>query len=102
MRLYLDDGKQLADASAKAIKLPKADQYQLQGENFSRVVRGTEKLAFGVPDAIKQAGSSTRCSARPSAESGKSRRTPTGIRREIDVGSGGVGLGSAPGSARRG
>ena len=55
LRIYLDNGKQLADASAKAIKLPKADQYQLQGEYFSRVVRGTEKLAFGVPDAIKQA-----------------------------------------------
>ncbi len=55
LKIYLDNGKQLADASAKAIKLPKADQYQLQGEYFSRVVRGTEKLAFGVPDAIKQA-----------------------------------------------
>ena len=55
MKIYLDNGKQLGDASAKAIKLPKADQYQLQGEYFSRVVRGTEKLAFGVDDAIKQA-----------------------------------------------
>jgi predicted dehydrogenase len=55
MKLYLDNGKQLGDASAKAIKLPKADQYQLQGEHFSRVVRGTEKLVFGVDDAVKQA-----------------------------------------------
>ena len=55
MKIYLDNGKQLADASAKAIKLPKADQYQLQGEHFSRVVRGKEKLVYGVADAIRQA-----------------------------------------------
>jgi len=55
MKLYLDNGRQLGDASAKTIKLPKADQYQLQGEHFSRVVRGTEKLVFGVGDAVKQA-----------------------------------------------
>ena len=52
MKLYLDDGKKLADASAKTIKLAKADQYQLQGEAFSRIVRGTEKLEFGIEDAI--------------------------------------------------
>ncbi|WP_421725563.1 Gfo/Idh/MocA family protein [Bauldia sp.] len=55
MKLYLDNGKQFADASAKMIKLPKADQYQLQGEWFSRVVRGQEKLTFGLSDAIRQA-----------------------------------------------
>ena len=55
MKLYMDDGKKLGDASAKVVKIEKADQYQLQGEYFSRVVRGTEKLAFGVDDAIQQA-----------------------------------------------
>jgi predicted dehydrogenase len=55
MKLYLDDGRKLADASAKTIKLAKADQYQLQGEAFSRVVRGEEPLVFGVDDAIAQA-----------------------------------------------
>lgn len=55
MKIYLDNGKQFAGASAKAIKLPKADQYQLMGEHFSRAVRGTETLAFGVADAVKQA-----------------------------------------------
>ena len=54
LKIYLDDGKQLADRSAKTIKLDKADQYQFQGETFSRVVRGKEKLEFGVEDAIKQ------------------------------------------------
>jgi predicted dehydrogenase len=55
MRLWLDDGKKLGDASAKMIRIDKADQYHLQGEYFSRVVRGKEKLAYGVEDAILQA-----------------------------------------------
>jgi len=55
MKLYLDDGKKLGDASAKVVKIEKADQYQLEGEYFSRVVRGEEKLAYGVEDAIQQA-----------------------------------------------
>ena len=55
MKLYMDDGKKLGDASAKLIKIDKADQYQLQGEYFSRLVRGKEKIAYGVEDAILQA-----------------------------------------------
>lgn len=55
MKLYLDDGKKLGDASAKIVKIEKADQYQLEGEYFSRVVRGEETLAYGVDDAIQQA-----------------------------------------------
>jgi predicted dehydrogenase len=54
MTIWLDNGKQLADASAKPIKLPKVDQYQLEGELFSRAVRGKEKIAFGLDDAILQ------------------------------------------------
>lgn len=52
--IYLDRGRKLADASAKAIRIPRADQYRLQGEAFSRVVRGEVKLDFGVEDAIRQ------------------------------------------------
>jgi predicted dehydrogenase len=55
LRLWLDDGKKLGDASAKVVKIEKADQYQLQGEYFSRVVRGKEKNLYGVEDAIQQA-----------------------------------------------
>ena len=55
MKIFLDNGKKFADASAKTIKLPKADQYQLEAEVFSRAVRGKEKLEFGVDDAILQA-----------------------------------------------
>ena len=54
MTIYLDKAGKLGDASARAIKLPKADQYQLEGEAFSRVVRGKEKLVYGVEDAILQ------------------------------------------------
>jgi predicted dehydrogenase len=52
--LFLDRGKKLADASARAIRIPKSDQYRLQGEAFSRAVRGKEELPFGVRDAIGQ------------------------------------------------
>ena len=55
MKLYLDDGKKLGDASAKTIKIAKADQYQREGEAFSRVVRREEPLGYGVEDAILQA-----------------------------------------------
>lgn len=55
MKIFLDNGKKFADASAKAVKLPKADQYQVEAEVFSRAVRGREKLEFGVEDAILQA-----------------------------------------------
>lgn len=55
MKLYMDDGKKLGDASAKVVKIEKADQYQLEGEYFSRVIRGEEKLAYGIDDAIQQA-----------------------------------------------
>ncbi len=54
MKLFLDDGSQYGGAAAKTIRLPKADQYQLQGEAFSRAVRGKQKLAYGVEDAILQ------------------------------------------------
>jgi predicted dehydrogenase len=55
MTIYLDKAGKLGDASARAIRLPKVDQYQLEGEHFSRVVRGKEKLVYGVEDAILQA-----------------------------------------------
>ena len=54
MTIWQDSGKELGGVSAKAIKLPKADQYQLQGEIFSRAVRGTAKLPYGPDDAVLQ------------------------------------------------
>jgi predicted dehydrogenase len=54
MKLYLDNGSKLAGAAAETIRIDKADQYQLQGEAFSRAVRGKGRLAYGVDDAIMQ------------------------------------------------
>lgn len=54
MRISVDDGSELGDASARTIKLPKADQYQLQAEAFTRAIEGKEPLEFGVDDAIRQ------------------------------------------------
>jgi predicted dehydrogenase len=55
MRLFLDNGRKLADASAETVKVARADQYRLQAEAFSRAVRGEAALGFGVEDAILQA-----------------------------------------------
>jgi len=52
--LHIDKGTKLGDASAKPIKIAKCHQYQLEAEAFSRAVRGKEKLAYGVADAILQ------------------------------------------------
>lgn len=52
MRIFVDNGASLGDASARTIELPAADQYQLQGEAFSRAVRGLEPLAYGADDAV--------------------------------------------------
>jgi len=52
--LFLDDGKKLADESAKPIRIAKTDQYRLQAEAFTRAVQGKEELEFGIDDAIAQ------------------------------------------------
>src|SRR5215469_10220585 len=53
-RLYLDKGQKLAGAAAKSISIRPSDQYRLQGEAFSRAVRGIEPLAYGIEDSIRQ------------------------------------------------
>lgn len=50
--LRLDDGKMLGDGALEIETIPACDQYQLQGELFSRVVRGEEELPYGTGDAI--------------------------------------------------
>jgi len=52
-RIYLDDGSVPGGGSARLIELPAADQYQLQGEAFSRAVRGIQPLAHGLEDAVQ-------------------------------------------------
>ena len=51
-RIFVDDGSALGDASALVETLPPCDQYMLQGEAFSRVVRGDMPLPYGVEDAL--------------------------------------------------
>ena len=52
-RILVDDGSILGDGSAVTETLPPCDQYTLQGEAFSRVVRGEMPLPYGVEDAIR-------------------------------------------------
>lgn len=52
-RILVDDGSQLGDASAVVETLAPCDQYMLQGEAFSKAVRGEMPLPYGVEDAIR-------------------------------------------------
>jgi len=51
-RIFIDDGRILGGASAVCETLPPCNQYTLQGDAFSRVVRGEMALPYGVEDAI--------------------------------------------------
>ncbi|MFO1412708.1 MAG: Gfo/Idh/MocA family oxidoreductase [Burkholderiales bacterium] len=51
-RILIDDCSSLEGAGIVTEVIPPSDQYQLQGEAFSRAVRGEIPLAYGVEDAI--------------------------------------------------
>jgi predicted dehydrogenase len=51
-KLLVDDCSSLDGAGIRTEAIAPADQYMLQGEAFSKAVRGVEPLAFGVEDAI--------------------------------------------------
>jgi len=51
-RIFVDDGSQHGNRSARAIEFPVVDQYRLQGEAFSRAVRGESPLGYGLEDAL--------------------------------------------------
>jgi predicted dehydrogenase len=51
-RLLLDDGSSLAGTGITSETLPESDQYTLQGEAFSRAIRGEISLPYGVEDAV--------------------------------------------------
>jgi predicted dehydrogenase len=51
-RIFVDGGASLGDGSARTVAFPPCDQYQLQGEAFSRAVRGEQPLGYGVDDAV--------------------------------------------------
>jgi predicted dehydrogenase len=52
-RLFLDDGSALDGSAVRTEALAESDQYQLQGEAFSRAVRGEIALPYGVEDAVQ-------------------------------------------------
>jgi predicted dehydrogenase len=51
-RLLIDDGSSVDGTGIRAETIPASDQYELQGEHFSRAIRGDIGLPFGVDDAI--------------------------------------------------
>jgi predicted dehydrogenase len=50
--LFIDDGSSLAGAGVRTETIAESDQYMLQGETFSRAVRGEIALPYGVDDAV--------------------------------------------------
>lgn len=54
MRIAVDDGGALDGSGITTETLPAADQYRLQAEAFSRLVRGEAAASWGVDDAIAQ------------------------------------------------
>ena len=51
--IFIDDGSSLAGAGIRTETLPESDQYTLQGEAFSRAIRGDLSLPYGVEDAVQ-------------------------------------------------
>jgi predicted dehydrogenase len=51
-RLSIDDGSSLEGSGIVTETVPESDQYMLQGEAFSRAIRGEIALPYGVEDAI--------------------------------------------------
>jgi len=51
-RISIDDCSSLEGTGITTETLPASDQYQLQGEAFSRAVRGEIALPYGIEDAI--------------------------------------------------
>jgi predicted dehydrogenase len=51
-RIFVDDGSLHGNLSARAIEFPVVDQYQLQGEAFSRAIRGAAPCRAGLEDAL--------------------------------------------------
>ncbi|MCL4763627.1 MAG: gfo/Idh/MocA family oxidoreductase, partial [Burkholderiales bacterium] len=51
--IAIDDGSSLEGAGIRTETIPPSDQYELQGEAFSRAVRGEIVLPWDVEDAIR-------------------------------------------------
>jgi len=53
LRLHLDDGSLLGGRAETTEVVPACDQYTLQGDFFSEVVRGLRPLTYGIEDGIR-------------------------------------------------
>ena len=51
-RIFVDDGSQLGDASARVETFDVVNQYTLQGDLFARAIREGEPLPFPLEDAV--------------------------------------------------
>ncbi|SHM41787.1 Gfo/Idh/MocA family protein [Rhizobacter sp. OV335] len=51
-KIFIDAGRALDGSAIETETLPESDQYTLQGDAFSRAVRGEIALPYGVDDAI--------------------------------------------------
>jgi predicted dehydrogenase len=52
-RIVIDDGRDFHGSGARAEEFPVNDQYALQGDVFSRAVRGEAALEFPIEDAVR-------------------------------------------------
>jgi len=52
-RIFLDDGSDLFGASIREESLPVCDQYTIQGDVFSRAVRGEGEVPVSIGDAVR-------------------------------------------------
>ena len=52
-RLLVDDGSSLEGAGIRTETIAESDQYMLQGEAFSRAIRGEIELPYGVENAVR-------------------------------------------------
>ena len=51
-RIVVDDGRDLVGGGSGVIEIPTCNQYRLQGEMFSKAVRGQGQLAMTMEDSI--------------------------------------------------
>jgi predicted dehydrogenase len=52
-RIFIDDGAELAGRSARIEEFPTADQYTIQGDEFSRAVQENTEVPVPLEDALK-------------------------------------------------
>jgi len=52
-RIFVDDGSQLGDASAKEEAFPVCDQYAIQGDLFSEAIRTGKPVEFPLENAVQ-------------------------------------------------